>query len=101
MQNMLVTGGCGFIGANFIRYLFKQSDFAGHIINKDRPGHDRRYAIDFNKLQTELGWRPQESFETGIAQTIQWYLDHRGWVDRIKSGAYLKWIERHDQSSDG
>jgi len=62
---------------------------------KDRPGHDRRYAIDFTKLQAELGWRPQESFETGIAKTIQWYLDHREWVEHIRSGEYLNWIERH------
>jgi dTDP-glucose 4,6-dehydratase len=62
---------------------------------KDRPGHDRRYAIDFNRLQTELGWQPQESFETGIAKTIQWYMDNGEWVDRIKTGEYRQWIETH------
>jgi dTDP-glucose 4,6-dehydratase len=65
---------------------------------KDRPGHDRRYAIDFSKLQCELGWQPRESFESGIAKTIQWYLDHEGWVDRVRSGDYVKWIKQHYQA---
>ncbi|MEE8259477.1 MAG: dTDP-glucose 4,6-dehydratase [Nitrospinaceae bacterium] len=55
---------------------------------KDRPGHDRRYAIDAGKLQRELGWQPEETFETGIRKTIQWYLDHREWAQRISSGEY-------------
>ncbi len=55
---------------------------------KDRPGHDRRYAIDASKLQRELGWQPKETFETGICKTIQWYLDHREWTQRISSGEY-------------
>jgi len=55
---------------------------------KDRPGHDRRYAIDAGKLQRELGWQPEETFETGIRKTIQWYLDHREWAKRISSGEY-------------
>lgn len=55
---------------------------------EDRPGHDRRYAIDAGKLHKELGWRPAETFETGIRKTVQWYLDHRDWVERITSGAY-------------
>jgi len=61
---------------------------------KDRPGHDRRYAIDFSKLKNELGWTPAESFETGIHKTIEWYLNNRGWVNRVKSGEYLSWIEK-------
>jgi dTDP-glucose 4,6-dehydratase len=59
----------------------------------DRPGHDRRYAIDARKITGELGWRPRESFETGLARTVQWYLDHAPWVARVKSGAYRDWIE--------
>jgi dTDP-glucose 4,6-dehydratase len=55
---------------------------------KDRPGHDRRYAIDAGKLQRDLGWQPEETFETGIRKTIQWYLDHREWTQRISSGEY-------------
>ena len=62
---------------------------------KDRPGHDRRYAIDFTKLNQELNWRPEASFETGIRDTIQWYLDNLKWVERVKSGEYQNWIKTH------
>ncbi|MBA8889265.1 dTDP-glucose 4,6-dehydratase [Dokdonella fugitiva] len=55
---------------------------------KDRPGHDRRYAIDASKIKRDLGWRPTESFETGIARTIDWYLDHQPWVQRVLDGSY-------------
>lgn len=55
---------------------------------KDRPGHDRRYAIDSGKLQTELGWRPSQTFETGIEQTVSWYLSHQPWVKRVLDGSY-------------
>jgi len=58
----------------------------------DRPGHDRRYAIDARKIERELGWRPAETFETGIAKTVQWYLDHPEWIARVQSGAYREWI---------
>jgi dTDP-glucose 4,6-dehydratase len=62
---------------------------------KDRPGHDLRYAIDFSKLTDELGWRPDESFETGIKKTIQWYLDNRAWVDQVKSSKYYQtWMKQ-------
>ena len=61
----------------------------------DRPGHDRRYAIDARKIERELGWRPAESFETGIRKTVQWYLDHQGWVGRVQSGAYRDWLAQH------
>ena len=62
---------------------------------KDRPGHDRRYAIDCSKLTTELGWKPQESFSSGIRKTIAWYLANMPWVEGISSGAYREWIERN------
>jgi dTDP-glucose 4,6-dehydratase len=62
---------------------------------KDRPGHDRRYAIDATKLRGELGWRPAESFETGLEKTIRWNLDNPGWVERVTSGAYRTWVEKH------
>ncbi|MCF8719860.1 dTDP-glucose 4,6-dehydratase [Nitrospina gracilis] len=55
---------------------------------EDRPGHDRRYAIDPAKIQTELGWKPDESFDSGLRKTVQWYLDHREWVERVTTGAY-------------
>jgi dTDP-glucose 4,6-dehydratase len=61
----------------------------------DRPGHDRRYAIDFAKLKQELGWSPAESFETGIRKTINWYLDNKQWVQRVRSGEYQIWIKQH------
>jgi dTDP-glucose 4,6-dehydratase len=59
---------------------------------KDRPGHDRRYAIDFAKLQRELGWSPAESFVSGLRKTVRWYLDHPGWSERIRSGQYQSWM---------
>ena len=59
---------------------------------KDRPGHDRRYAIDARKLERELGWRPEETFETGIRKTITWYLENQDWVRNVTSGAYREWV---------
>jgi dTDP-glucose 4,6-dehydratase len=61
----------------------------------DRPGHDRRYAIDARKLERELGWKPAETFETGIRKTVQWYLDNQEWVRNIQSGAYREWVEKN------
>ncbi|OZI28141.1 dTDP-glucose 4,6-dehydratase [Bordetella genomosp. 1] len=61
---------------------------------QDRPGHDRRYAIDAGKIERELGWRPRETFETGLQKTVQWYLDNSGWVDGVKSGAYRQWLDK-------
>jgi dTDP-glucose 4,6-dehydratase len=58
----------------------------------DRPGHDRRYAIDSRKIARELGWQPAHSFETGLAQTIDWYLSHAAWIESVQSGAYRDWI---------
>jgi dTDP-glucose 4,6-dehydratase len=60
----------------------------------DRPGHDRRYAIDAGKIERELGWRPAETFESGIRKTVQWYLGHQDWVKNVTSGAYRDWIDR-------
>jgi dTDP-glucose 4,6-dehydratase len=57
---------------------------------KDRPGHDRRYAIDFGKIQSELGWRPALSFEEGIRQTVAWYLTNPAWIANISSGGYRR-----------
>ena len=63
----------------------------------DRPGHDRRYAIDARKLERELGWKPAETFETGIAKTVQWYLDNPQWVENVQSGAYRDWVKKQYQ----
>ena len=60
----------------------------------DRPGHDRRYAIDASKIERELGWRPSETFESGIRKTVQWYLDHPDWVANVQSGAYREWVAK-------
>jgi dTDP-glucose 4,6-dehydratase len=62
---------------------------------KDRPGHDFRYAIDCAKLENDLGWLPEETFETGLRKTIQWYLDNKDWVARVMSGEYLSWVKQH------
>ena len=62
---------------------------------KDRPGHDRRYAIDFSKLKQELNWFPEASLETGIRDTIKWYMENQKWVERVKSGEYQAWIKTH------
>ncbi|NMG66517.1 dTDP-glucose 4,6-dehydratase [Azoarcus indigens] len=62
---------------------------------KDRPGHDRRYAIDARKIERELGWRPAETFATGIRRTVQWYLENQAWVENVQSGAYRAWLERN------
>jgi len=64
---------------------------------KDRPGHDRRYAIDASKIQRELGWTPAETFESGIRKTVSWYLDNQEWVAAITSGAYREWASRQYQ----
>ena len=62
---------------------------------KDRPGHDRRYAIDARKIQRELGWKPRETFETGIRKTIQWYLANEEWLQSVTTGAYHQWVATH------
>jgi len=66
----------------------------------DRPGHDRRYAIDARKIEQELGWKPAETFETGIRKTVQWYLDHPQWVARVQSGSYRDWVAQHYGTAD-
>ena len=62
---------------------------------KDRPGHDRRYAMDIRKLSGELGWKPAETFETGIRKTVEWYLANTKWVENVQSGSYKQWVEKN------
>ena len=61
----------------------------------DRQGHDRRYAIDARKNERELGWKPAETFESGIRKTVRWYLDNGDWVSRVQSGDYLTWLDKN------
>ena len=70
----------------------KSEDLIVHV--KDRPGHDRRYAIDNTKITTQLGWAPKHTFETGMAETIEWYLRHSDWMEKIVSGAYMSYYEK-------
>jgi dTDP-glucose 4,6-dehydratase len=65
---------------------------------KDRPGHDRRYAMDTRKIERDLGWKPRESFESGIRKTVQWYLANEEWIRAVTSGQYREWIERQYSS---
>ena len=67
---------------------------------KDRPGHDRRYAIDASKIEKELGWRPVESFETGMRKTVIWYLENPVWIEGVVSGTYRDWMQRHYNNSE-
>jgi dTDP-glucose 4,6-dehydratase len=67
---------------------------------QDRPGHDRRYAIDARKIERELGWKPTETFETGIRKTVQWYLDNPEWVANVQSGAYREWVAKQYQETN-
>jgi len=66
---------------------------------EDRAGHDQRYAIDARKIERELGWKPTESFETGIRKTVRWYLDNADWVARVTSGEYRQWVDQHYRAS--
>jgi dTDP-glucose 4,6-dehydratase len=62
---------------------------------KDRPGHDRRYAIDARKIARDLAWQPAETFASGIRKTVRWYLDRQDWVANVTSGAYREWVTKH------
>jgi dTDP-glucose 4,6-dehydratase len=67
----------------------------------DRPGHDRRYAIDAGKIERELGWRPAETFESGLRKTVRWYLDNAAWVERVQTGAYRDWVSANYERRSG
>ncbi|MGB6100871.1 MAG: dTDP-glucose 4,6-dehydratase [Comamonas sp.] len=92
MTNLrIVQGICALLGE--LRPRADGRPYASQITHvKDRPGHDRRYAIDAGKIERELGWRPAETFDTGIRKTVQWYLDHPEWVAQVQSGAYREWV---------
>ena len=63
--------------------------------SEDRPGHDRRYAIDASKITRELGWTPAEQFETGLRKTVRWYLENSEWVNNVRTGTYRDWIAKN------
>ncbi len=75
----------------------KNSEYYRKLINfvKDRPGHDRRYAINCERLKRELGWKQSYTFDSGLRETVRWYLKNRDWIEQVKSGEYLKWMERN------
>ena len=88
----IVNTVCGLLDG--LRPRADGQSYAGQITYvKDRPGHDRRYAIDARKLEAELGWRPAETFESGIRKTVSWFLDHPEWVAEVQSGAYRDWVQ--------
>jgi dTDP-glucose 4,6-dehydratase len=68
---------------------------------KDRPGHDLRYAIDCSKIHRELGWQPQENFESGLLKTVKWYLGNSVWVEQVRSGAYQNWLKQNYEDRKG
>ena len=77
--------------------LEKDRDYYKRLITfvKDRPGHDRRYAINCDKIKRELGWKQQYNFEEGLEMTIKWYMNNQDWVNRVRSGEYRQWIEKN------
>jgi dTDP-glucose 4,6-dehydratase len=80
------------ITRTILKLLGKPESLIRHVA--DRPGHDRRYAIDCSKIERQLGWQPQISFEPGIASTIRWYQEHADWVARVRSGAYREYYRK-------
>jgi dTDP-glucose 4,6-dehydratase len=91
-----IGGNCERTNFAITRIILEKLDKSETLITfvKDRPGHDRRYAIAADKIERELGWRPIYSFETGIEQTINWYQNNKSWWEKIKSGEYRKYYER-------
>ncbi|GAG17187.1 unnamed protein product, partial [marine sediment metagenome] len=75
----------------------KERDYYKRLITfvKDRPGHDRRYAINCDKIKKELGWGRQFDFKKGLDMTIKWYMNHQDWINRVRSGEYRKWLKRN------
>ena len=85
------------VAESVLKLLGKPASLIRHV--KDRPGHDRRYAIDPTRVETELGWRPRETWETGLEKTLRWYADNREWVERARSGEYREYYERQYKES--
>ena len=131
MKNILVTGGAGFIGSNFVRYLLEAEPdvhivnldaltYAGSLENlkdlpdsphrphanliqyvTDRPGHDRRYAMNIGKVEAELGWQPKEELAGGLRKTVDWYLNNPDWVEAIRhEKEFQGWLEQNYSSRE-
>jgi dTDP-glucose 4,6-dehydratase len=93
MQNIeVVRAVCGLLDELRPKPKGSYAELIEHV--KDRPGHDRRYAIDSRKIERDIGWRPTETFATGLRKTVEWYLREGAWVENVRSGAYLDWIAR-------
>jgi dTDP-glucose 4,6-dehydratase len=88
MNNILVDEAAGKRAGNS-----RRQDLIAFV--KDRPGHDRRYAIDCTKIERALGWMPSESFESGLRKTVRWYLANTDWVQSVRSGEYRRWMTSH------
>jgi dTDP-glucose 4,6-dehydratase len=87
----VVTALCDILGELRPRATGRYHDLVAFV--KDRPGHDRRYAMDASKIEAELGWHPEESLESGLRKTVRWYLDNADWVASVQTGAYRSWVE--------
>jgi len=93
MRNIdVVNGVCALLDELRPKASGRHADQIGFVT--DRPGHDRRYAIDARKIERELGWKPVETFASGLRRTVTWYLEHADWVARVRDGRYRQWIER-------
>jgi len=92
-----IGGNCERMNIDITRTILKELGQPFSLIKyvKDRPGHDRRYALNITKIKKELGWRPRHTFQQGITKTIRWYSENRGWWERIKTGEYLKFYKKH------
>jgi dTDP-glucose 4,6-dehydratase len=94
MTNLdVVTHICALLDAARPRKAGKYNELITYVT--DRPGHDRRYAINATKIARDIGWTPKETFESGIAKTVSWYLDNPAWVENVTSGAYRDWVEKN------
>jgi len=90
-----IGGGCEMRNIDVAKLILRALGRSESLIQfvTDRPGHDRRYAIDSSRIERELGWQPQVTFEAGIRNTVEWYLQHQDWVNDVTTGSYRDWIE--------
>lgn len=91
-----IGGNNEYTNIDIVRMIVKELGKSESLIKyvKDRPGHDRRYAMDSSKIKSELGWKPSYTFEKGLSETINWYITHKNWLDRVRSGEYMEYYEK-------